>query len=151
MINIWFDGACEPKNPGGACGMGYVIKRDDKLLFEKGDFLPADPSNSNNVAEYIALNSALRYCLNHPDEIRGHEIECRGDSKLVIEQMFGNWRIKSGAYVPYARQCISLIEKIGRYKVSGIWIPREQNSKADELSKREMKRSGVKFKIQPDV
>ena len=126
-----FDGSCEPRNPGGNMGFGVVMKADGNLFHEWTHFVRAHPHNSNNVAEY----GALEYCLNKLIEmgLQDHEIEIRGDSKLVIQQMSGKWKMKGGMYLNYARACKGLLPNFSN--LSFRWIPREQNHEADILSK----------------
>jgi ribonuclease HI len=98
---------------------------------------PAAKANSNNVAEYAALIMLLEYLI--AAGMTEREIEVRGDSKLVVNQMSGIWRISqnsNGLYVPMGRKALAL-----RPKFSGLrfrWIPREQNTLADDLSKQEL-------------
>jgi hypothetical protein len=47
---ITFDGACAQRNPGGAMGLGWTVDGKPGRAF-----LDEDPSNTNNVAEYLAL------------------------------------------------------------------------------------------------
>lgn len=146
MIELWFDGAVEPVNPGGWGGYGAVILKDGEKLHELSGVIQKAPETSNNVAEYRALIEALSWLAVHG--YAGERVLARGDSRLVIEQMFGTWKIKKGLYAPLARQCQAVVKRFPR--LSGRWIPREENGLADELSKRELKRVGVGFKIQPE-
>jgi|SRR5690606_7048816 len=148
-IVCYFDGACEPKNPGGNMGIGATIRQGGKELFRHSSFVKAGPTNSNNVAEYMAFEEILNFFLNTPNK-EPLVITIYGDSKLVINQMFGRWNIKFGYYVPFARSCMAKLEQLRKHhKVNGIWIRREQNSYADELSKAELINHNVQFKIQP--
>ena len=118
---------------------------DGKREWETSGYIPASRETSNNVGEYSAFISILDALKdlnphNQPSIIRG-------DSKLVIMQMFGGWRIRQGLYVPFAIKARKKLRQIRN--VEGRWIPREQNSVADELSKRELIRRGVEFRIQP--
>src|SRR5262245_13673352 len=102
-LRVYFDGACEPVNPGGTMGFGVVIFDGDSQVWAcSGRSRPADGpgQTSSNLAEYAALLCALDWLLdnNHRD----HEIEICGDSKLVIEQMAGRWQIGRGHYVKAA-------------------------------------------------
>ena len=127
----YFDGACEPVNPGGALGWGVVIFNGSERLFEVADKRPAAPTNTNNVAEYLGFLTILDWL--ETSAYFDNRVIIRGDSKLVINQMFGNWRIKAGAYADFARQAK---RRLGRFSnVSGEWIPREQNTVCDDLSK----------------
>lgn len=131
MIEVWIDGACEPKNPGGNMGWGYYIELDGKFLHSGTGFKPAMSENTNNVAEYQALLDAMIWLYQN-----GHnekKIDFYGDSKLVINQMNYEWGIKGGAYAPLAYRCRKALAFFKQ--ASFEWIPREENEKADELSK----------------
>jgi len=98
------------------------------------------------VAEYSGFKTILDYLIEH--DLTRSQIIVYGDSKLVIKQMFGRWRIKSGYYVPIAKVCKALLKQFPN--ITGKWIPREQNGLADELSKAQLKGAGVKFRIQKE-
>jgi len=156
MIEAYFDGCCEPVNPGGIASYGVVILREGKRIWEASEiFMPTpgrEKETSNNVAEYSGFEAILRYLLK--ENLNQEQIVLFGDSKLVICQMFvtaeygKRWKIKSGHYVPVARRCQQLLLKFPR--LTGKWIPREENSVADELSKAQLKKAGVRFRIQPE-
>ena len=83
---------------------------------------------TNNVAEYTALIAGLTECYKLDANA---EITVRMDSKLVIEQMSGSWKIKHPDMQQLAIEAHNLIG--GRF-VTWQWIPREQNSRADALA-----------------
>jgi ribonuclease HI len=61
-----------------------------------------------------------------------------GDSKLVINQLTGRWRIKKGLYLSIAietKQLLAHLRGLG-WQISFCWIPREQNEECDALSKK---------------
>lgn len=118
-------------NPGVA-GYGALV-RDA----ESGDLLAerAAPlgKQSNNVAEYTGLIEGLKAAaLVDP----GAEIDVRMDSKLVVEQMSGRWKIKHEDMRRLALQARDLVSQIvaAGGSVSYAWIPREDNTSADALS-----------------
>lgn len=142
----FFDGSIGPSNPGGNMGWGaYISKynfetdKEDELYFDCGGEKAAT-ENTNNVAEYKALELVLDFLLTQPPS----EIFIQGDSMLVIKQMTGRWRIKEGAYVETAKVCkekLGQIQKLHlfkdvRFNPNIKWIPREENLFADELSNR---------------
>ncbi len=144
IITCYFDGACEPRNPGGNMGIGAIVIKEDEVLFEHSEYIVAHPSNSNNVAEYMGLNKILDWLLEN--NLNEHTILVYGDSKLAIEQVSGRWRIKQGRYVKYAHEAR---EKKGKFSnIMFNWIPREKNSIADDLSKKGMIKNGCEFRIQ---
>ena len=143
MITVFFDGACEPVNPGGTASYGVIISRDGKEIHRETAIVCKGEEASNNVAEYNGLLNALRWLYKYRDE----HILCKGDSKLVIEQMNGNWRMNKGLYIPWALKCKEALKYFSDIKLE--WIPREQNI-ADDISKDSLRRAGVKFRIQPE-
>lgn len=147
MIKMYFDGCCEPINPGGTAGWGVVIIKDGKR-WEKSGMIPASPQTSNNVGEYSAFLAGIKVLLKNRKE--DEEIEVMGDSKLVINQVSGLWNINKGLYVPLAQDARALVDKFFS-NITFHWIPREENYIADELSKAELKKAGIEFRIQPEV
>ena len=118
-------------NPGVA-GYGALVREGDgRLLAERAAPLG---TASNNVAEYTGLIEGLRAVL---DLGRGSaQVEARMDSKLVVEQMSGRWKIKHEdmrRLAGEARELVRAIEAAGG-QVSYRWIPREQNAATDALS-----------------
>jgi ribonuclease HI len=127
----YFDGSCAPINPDGAMGTGvHIISEGHE--YKDSRYFPAKIGNTNNIAEYLAFMRVLRLMR---DKIRCN-IEIRGDSSLVINQMCGTWGIKEGAYVPYAKQAKELLSELRKKNnVTFTFIRREHNKMADELSK----------------
>jgi ribonuclease HI len=90
---------------------------------------------TTNVAEYGGLVHGL---VGSIEWLRKHDtLAVFGDSQLVIRQMNGQYRIKKVHLLPYAEKAKGIIATIKAGGVTVIldWIPREQNTRADELSK----------------
>ena len=118
-------------NPGPA-GYGAVVLAADRsrtVLAERKESLGR---TTNNVAEYRALIAGLSAA----SELGAGEVDVRMDSKLVVEQMSGRWKIKHPDMIPLARAARELADGFSR--VSYTWIPREQNSHADQLANEAM-------------
>lgn len=130
-LKLYFDGSCEPMNPGGTMGFGTLIKRGDIRIFENSEAVAAAPGNTNNIAEYRALMNGLQWLIDN--DMTGEPVAVFGDSNLVIQQMSGNWGAKGGRYYPYYVQAKELRKKFS--DISFTWIPREQNVECDELSR----------------
>lgn len=64
--------------------------------------------------------------------------------------MSGNWKMKKGFYIATAKRAKEALKKFRRAP-SLSWIPRDKNDIADELSKAELKKAGVEFRIQPEA
>ena len=128
MITLYFDGLCRPRNPGGVATYGYVIYKDGKKVKSGYGVVGSGAGMTNNVAEYSALKHAAEWVRGNCTE---DEIVIKGDSQLVIHQMNGTWQIKSKTSKKFVPEIRKLLE--GR-KTSFVWIPREQNEEADQLS-----------------
>jgi len=134
MITIYFDGLCEPRNPGGVATYGYVIYQNGKTLKKGCRVVGEGRGMTNNVAEYSALKRALEW-LN--EENICDEIMIRGDSMLVINQVKGEWQVKSQTSQRFVPQIKTLLKE---KKAKLEWIPREENNEADMLSRVAYKR-----------
>ena len=138
MINVYFDGAWITPEITGS--WGFVIQnRSIWKRKKKGSGIIINKDGSCNFAEYRGLLEALKYLLKN--NCQDEKIKVFGDSKLVINQVNGKWRIKNGAYVPVAKEMLPLL---GRFRnISFSWIPREQNEEADDLTNKELAKVGL--------
>jgi ribonuclease H / adenosylcobalamin/alpha-ribazole phosphatase len=112
-------------NPGPAA-YGAVLKDADtgEVIAEDGSTIGVA---SNNVAEYSGLIAGLKLA---EEFAPGADIEVRMDSKLVVEQMSGRWKIKHASMKPLALEANRLAPPGTTYT----WVPREQNKHADRLA-----------------
>ena len=60
MISIFFDGACEPVNPGGTASYGWVIKKDGKTILSGSGIVGSGEGMTNNVGEYHGLIEGIK-------------------------------------------------------------------------------------------
>lgn len=96
---------------------------------------------TNNFAEYTSLITGLELVLRIAKEDLEIDpaqatVDVFMDSKLVVQQMSGKWKIKHPDLIPLANQVKQLERLLG--KVTYTWIPRAQNARADELANRAM-------------
>lgn len=117
-------------NPGPA-GYGAVVldPETDAVLAERAEGLGVA---TNNVAEYQGLIAGLRAAA----ELNASEVSVRMDSKLVVEQMSGRWKIKHPQLQPLAVEARKLASRFDR--VGYEWIPRARNARADRLANEAM-------------
>ena len=112
-------------NPGPAA-YGAVLKDADTgaVIAEDGTTIGVA---TNNVAEYSGLIAGLKLA----EELApGADIEVRMDSKLVVEQMSGRWKVKHASMVPLATEA----SRLAPFGTTYTWVPREQNAHADRLA-----------------
>lgn len=104
---IYFDGACEPRNPGGIATWDIAAYDSEKNPLHTDCGLackPFSPQSTNNYAEYSALIKALQYCI----EAKAESVSIFGDSQLVVKQMQGLFTVKSPNILPLYQQAVSL-------------------------------------------
>ncbi len=133
MLRVFFDGLCEPENPGGVACYGFVVYRmssQGELMVREDCGVASEPGpdSTHNVAEYTGLIKALEWIQTHLDD---RELEILGDSRLVIEQVNGHYQVKASRIIPLYKKTTSLLEP---FQWAARWIPREENTVADELS-----------------
>jgi ribonuclease H / adenosylcobalamin/alpha-ribazole phosphatase len=111
-------------NPGAAA-YGAVLKdaTTGAVIAEAADTIGVA---TNNVAEYRGLIAGLELYHDHAPEA---DLEVRMDSKLVVEQMSGRWKIKHPDMKPLA----SAAHRLAPFGTTFTWIPREQNKHADRI------------------
>ncbi|QNP63059.1 bifunctional RNase H/acid phosphatase [Streptomyces genisteinicus] len=117
-------------NPGPA-GYGAVVldPATGEALAEAAEYIGVA---TNNVAEYRGLIAGLREARRlDPDAT----VRVRMDSKLVVEQMSGRWKIKHPDMKPLAAEAARVLPAS---QVTYEWIPRERNKHADRLANQAM-------------
>ncbi|MFF8604945.1 bifunctional RNase H/acid phosphatase [Streptomyces sp. NPDC015346] len=117
-------------NPGPA-GYGAVVLDPvtGETLAEAAEYIGVA---TNNVAEYKGLVAGLKAARElFPDAV----VHVRMDSKLVVEQMSGRWKIKHPDMKPLAAEAARIFP-VGRVRYE--WIPRDQNKHADRLANEAM-------------
>ncbi len=107
--DVTFDGG-SLGNPGKGYG-SYVIDTNE----ERGDpvrldFSPTREIVTNNQAEYRSLIAALQRIL-EIDGAGGPSVVIHGDSKLVLEQLAGRWKVKNAGLAPLHREASGLLRE----------------------------------------
>ena len=123
FIEMYADGASR-SNPGPA-GIGVVIYKNGEELFTISEYIG---TKTNNEAEYLALLKGLDYLIEQDEQFAN----CFLDSKLVVEQAKGNFRVKAENLIPLNQQLKSSINKFN--EINFFHVPREKNKRADELA-----------------
>jgi broad specificity phosphatase PhoE/ribonuclease HI len=117
-------------NPGPA-GFGCVVWSADhgEILAEHKQAIGI---TTNNVAEYRGLIAGLE----EARRLGADEVEVFMDSKLVVEQMTGRWKVKHPGMAELHQQARALGSTFA--EVSYSWMPRERNKHADRLANEAM-------------
>ncbi|MEU0433058.1 bifunctional RNase H/acid phosphatase [Streptomyces sp. NPDC006290] len=117
-------------NPGPA-GYGSVVidAATGETLAERAEYIGVA---TNNVAEYRGLVAGLEAARDLDATAR---VRVRMDSKLVVEQMSGRWKIKHPDMKPLAARAARVLPPS---QVTYEWMPRERNKHADRLANEAM-------------
>lgn len=115
-------------NPGPAA-YGAVV-RDPETGAVLVEVAEAIGVATNNVAEYRGLIAGLSAARTIDPAAR---VEVRLDSKLIVEQMSGRWKIKHADLQPLAAEAGRILPA---GQVTYVWVPRSQNVQADRLVNR---------------
>ncbi|MCI4323204.1 MAG: ribonuclease HI family protein [Thermoplasmata archaeon] len=131
LVQVHFDGACEDSPLGRIATYGFVVEGTMGTHEECGLAVrPGSERATNNVAEYTGAIRALEYL--HESSFRG-EVLMFGDSQLVVRQVEGEYAVRAEHLKPYLERLLALCKEFQEVRWS--WIPREENVRADELTK----------------
>ncbi|KBZ60570.1 multifunctional RNASE H/alpha-ribazole phosphatase/acid phosphatase [Mycobacterium [tuberculosis] TKK-01-0051] len=117
-------------NPGPA-GYGAVVWTEDRTTV-LAEAKQAIGRATNNVAEYRGLIAGLDDALN----LGATEAAVYLDSKLLVEQMSGRWKVKHPDLIELHAEARDRARRFARISYS--WIPRERNTHADRLANEAM-------------
>ena len=125
------DGAARG-NPGPASAGAVLIRLDrpdarDPLARPDATVSEFLGIQTNNVAEYIGVERAV----NLARELGAERVEMLLDSKLIVEQLAGRWRVKDSKLIPLWETARRTLRGFERW--SATHVPRAQNTIADAL------------------
>jgi ribonuclease HI len=135
-VEVWIDGCWEPTNPGGTACTGYVMRKDGEIVAMAYGYVGKGEGMTNNVAEYNALIRALKRIWK--EKLQHEKILVRSDSKLVVNQMNGIFKVHAPLIIPLYRKA-----KLNAFglDIRFEWVPREENEEADALTHKAYRKS----------
>jgi ribonuclease HI len=122
IVNV--DGAARG-NPGPAA-IGAIIRDETGNVL--GRVSRAIGVTTNNQAEYQSIIAALEKAIS----AGAKQAIVKSDSKLVVEQINGRYKIKNTALRPLYQKVVQLAGSLKSFSI--IYVPREQNAEADALA-----------------
>jgi len=114
-------------NPGPAAIAAVATDPAGAVLAERSETIG---EATNNVAEYRALLLGIELAR----ELKAKRVEFVGDSKLIVEQVKGNWKVKQDHLRPLHRQATKALGDLGSWSIRHVL--RDENERADELLNR---------------
>ncbi|HEX5774669.1 MAG TPA: reverse transcriptase-like protein [Candidatus Paceibacterota bacterium] len=137
QFTLYADGGARG-NPGPAGAGAVVFDSGGKRVVEVSDYLGVA---TNNIAEYEAIIRGLKaLAAAYPEDIvRNTPLAIRMDSKLVIEQLKGNYKVKHPNLIPRYMEVKNILAR-SFGAVSYEHVYREKNKDADELANAAMDR-----------
>lgn len=121
---LYFDGSSSSQLGAGA---EIVLQNSttERILYQKN----LGRGLTCNQAEYAALTAGLRLA----NRLHITKIRIRGDSKLVCQQVKGDWEVKSTGLQTFHREILRLKENFRMFEIEH--VPRKENAVADCLAK----------------
>jgi ribonuclease HI len=111
-------------NPGPAAVAAVAADPAGEILAERAETIG---EATNNVAEYRAVLLGIALAR----ELGADELELVGDSKLIVEQVRGNWKIKQEHLRPLRAEVIDALAAFPKWQIRH--VRRGHNERADEL------------------
>jgi len=122
---IWTDGSCYP-NPG-PMGAGVYIECPDGTIITKTISLG---NGTNNMAEFLAVIAAIKML----NKIGGvDDVQFFSDSNLMVSAIVKGWKMRQPKLIILADIIRAEMKAFRKYSFK--WIPREENERADNLSR----------------
>ncbi|MDZ4724774.1 MAG: ribonuclease HI family protein [Leptospira sp.] len=124
ILNIFCDGSSRG-NPGpAAIGVSGQTHSGEEIFF----LAERIGNATNNIAEWSALKRGMEKAI----EIDEKKVKFKLDSELVVKQMKGEYKVKNLGLQILKKECELLKSKFEHFEI--VYIPREQNSRADALA-----------------
>jgi len=144
-IRLYFDGACQPQNPGVGtwafivcCHDGHDVVRgslsvrEDSIIHRSMGVVDGGRLSTNNRAEYYALGHGLKW-IRENEEGLWTKLFIYGDSQLVIYQSIDQWKCRSDTLRPLCERVKDNLSALPM-EWQAEWIPRHLNELADRMS-----------------
>ena len=111
-------------NPGPAGIAAVATDPSGEILAERAETIG---KATNNVAEYRALLLGIELAR----ELGADEVDFVGDSKLIVEQVKGNWKVKQDHLRPLHTKAKDALRELPKWSIRH--VKRDENTRADEL------------------
>ncbi len=141
FLKIYFDGGSRG-NPGPSAVGAVVYDDKNKKLEELSAYIG---SNTNNIAEYMALDGVLDMA----EKYKCKKIILFTDSKLLHNQVKKVWKIKDKNILEVF---LKVSKKLGRYDTVDLrLIPREDNREADRLVNKALDKKELSYEGESEI
>ena len=126
MYILYFDGASR-SNPGPASYGGVIYNEHGEEVATYKKYIG---KHTNNVAEYLGCFHGIQACIQEGIK----NVTIYGDSKLVIEQVNGRWKVKSDNIKPIYNEIKKVLATKPFNKIEFKHVKRDKNKRADQLA-----------------
>jgi ribonuclease HI len=124
LIALIFDGG-SIGNPGRGYGSYQLTVRGKAEPVKRLEF---EGNYTNNEAEYDTLLGALETLLRRAKDPKQMQLDIRGDSQLIINQITGAWKAKDARMQERRERVLALLAQFGSWTAT--WHPRAKSVKA---------------------
>jgi len=133
-IEVYCDGICLEKNPGGEGYVFYVIITNGGLFNVSIRRIGKGPTITNNKMEYRAILSALKHV--YGVEFKNSKLIIYSDSQLAVNQILGHWAVNDAELDKLRQQVLEEIRKLKEERNIDTeiqWVEREKIEKTKSI------------------
>ncbi len=130
VYHLNIDGASRG-NPGPAAAAMVLMDESGRILLQKSKFLGV---TTNNVAEWSALEGAVKTLVHFAQRQKNIEAVIRSDADLVVKQFNGKYKIRNPELKSIAGRIQTCLAKQPNLRVSVLHVPRKENRLADRIA-----------------
>ena len=127
ILSVYTDGGSRG-NPGPA-SIGIVATLGNREVLTHSEAIGVA---TNNTAEYTAIIRAMTLLAPQIQEFGATEIRFNSDSKLLVEQLSGRFKVKT-PHIQALFQQVKVLEMSFGIPIAYQWVERAKNSYADDL------------------
>jgi ribonuclease HI len=135
MYKVWTDSSIAPFNPMGILTWAFIVKLDGKIVHQDTEIIGwGKKEHTNNLGEATAVLKALEWLVMHLPKSNRKPVIINSDSNLIVNQCSESWQCKEPSLKVIVDEVLKLKRRYGK-SIIFKWIPREENTEADELSR----------------
>jgi ribonuclease HI len=133
FYTVFSDSSIQPFNPSGILTWAFIVKVKGQIVHQDTEISGYGLGMTNNLGETQAVLAAMLWLTSLPED-KKYPVFLYSDSKLIVDQSSGRSECHAGNLIPL-QKLIQRAKKTYPRTITFRWIPRENNTEADALSR----------------
>ena len=134
---VFHDGGGGGVGPFSCAAVLYLVDDSRQIIETHERARDLGCGLTNNISEYEGLILALELAR----ELGVTHLKIRSDSRLIVEQVLGSWRVKEAHLKPLHARALELAAGFEHVEID--WVRRERNRRSDELCREVLRSAAV--------